>query len=65
MEKDYQTKDLKAIKSKPKPDKPDVEIYMVGDLYKFNWKDRIWSFGNKQDAEAGLKKISGQAESKD
>ena len=26
MEKDYQTKDLKAIKSKSKPDKPDVEI---------------------------------------
>ena len=55
MEKDYQTKDLKATKSKPKKD---VKIYMVGDLYKFNWKDRIFSFGNKRDAEAGLKKLS-------
>ena len=55
MEKDYQTKDMKP--AKPKAGKKDVKIYMVGDLYKFNWKDRIFSFGNKRDAEAGLKKF--------
>ena len=56
MEKDYQTKDMKA--AKPKAGKTDGKIYMVGNLYKFNWKDRIFSFGNKRDAEAGLKKLS-------
>ena len=57
MEKDYQTKDLKATKSKPKKD---VKIYMVGDLYKFNWKGSVCGFATKKAAEDGLKKVSGK-----
>ena len=59
MEKEYQTKDLKATKS-PKP-KKDGEIYKDGDLFKFNWKGSQCGFATKKDAEEGLKKVSGKS----
>ena len=62
MEKDYQTKDLKAAKSTPKKD---GEIFKDGKLFKFKWKGSECGYLTKKDAEAGLKKISGQAKSKD
>ena len=42
MEKDYQTKDLKAAKPKK-----DGEIYKDSDLYKFNWKGSVCGFATK------------------
>ena len=54
MEKDYQTKDLKAAISKPKKD---------GDTYKFNWKNSECGYLSKEAAEEGLKAVSGKAKS--
>ena len=58
MEKDYQTKDLKAAKSTPKKD---GEIFKDGDVFKFKWKGSECGYATKKDAEKGLKKVSGKA----
>ena len=56
MEKDYQTKDLKAAKSKK-----DGDIFKdKDDLWKFNWKGGVCGYATKKDAEEGLKKVSGK-----
>ena len=57
MEKDYQTKDLKAAKPKK-----DGEIFKDGDFFKFKWKGSECGFLTKAAAEEGLKKVSGKAE---
>jgi hypothetical protein len=57
MEKDYQTKDLKATKSKPKKD---GDIYKDGKFFKFDWKGSVCGFATKKAAEDGLKKVSGK-----
>ena len=62
MEKDYQTKDLKAAKSKPKKD---GDIYKDGDFHKFNWKGSVCGFATKKAAEEGLKKVSGKNKEQD
>ena len=56
MEKDYQTKDLKAVKPKK-----DGDIYKDGDFYKFDWKGSVCGFATREAAEEGLKKVSGKA----
>ena len=58
MEKDYQTKDLKADKPKK-----DGDIYKDGDFYKFDWKGSVCGFASRKAAEEGLKKVSGKAKS--
>ena len=60
MEKDYQTKDLKAAKPKPKKD---GNIYKDGDFYKFDWIGSVCGFASRKAAEEGLKKVSGKAKS--
>ena len=60
MEKDYQTKDLKPAKPKK-----DGEIFKDGAVFRFNWKGTTCGYLSKKVAEEGLKKVSGQAESKD
>jgi hypothetical protein len=54
MEKDYQTKDLKA--AKPKVYK-DGEIFKIGKIFGFKWKGNECGYGTKADAEAALKKF--------
>ena len=56
MEKEYQTKDLKAAKPKK-----DGEIFKDGDTFKFNWKGSQCAYLTKEAAEEGLKKVSGKA----
>jgi hypothetical protein len=56
MEKDYQTKDLKAAKPKK-----DGEIFKDGDIFKFKWKGSECGYTTKKAAEEGLKKVSGKA----
>ena len=58
MEKEYQTKDLKAAKPKK-----DGEIFKDGDVYKFKWRGSECGYATKKDAEKGLKKVSGKAKS--
>ena len=58
MEKEYQTKDLKAAKSTPKKD---GEIFKDGDVFKFKWKGSEWGYATEKDAKEGLKKVSGKA----
>ena len=58
MEKEYQTKDLKAAKSTPKKD---GEIFKDGDVFKFKWKGSECGYATEKDAKAGLKKVSGKA----
>lgn len=59
MEKEYQTKDLKAAK-KPTGPKKDGEIFKDGNVFKFNWKGSECGYLTKKDAEEGLKKVSGK-----
>ena len=59
MEKQYQTKDLKA--AKPSAPKKDGEIFKDGDTFKFNWKGSQCAYLTKEAAEEGLKKVSGKA----
>jgi hypothetical protein len=59
MEKNYQTKDLKAAKPKPRKD---GDIYKDGKLFKFDWNGNVCGFLTKKDAETGLKKLSGTTE---
>ena len=59
MEKEDQSKDLKA--AKPAKPKKDGEIYKDGDVFKFNWKGSECGYATKEDAEKGLKKVSGSA----
>ena len=56
MEKEYQTKDLKAAKPKK-----DGEIFKDGDTFKFNWKGSQCAYLTKDAAEEGLKIVSGKA----
>ena len=59
MEKDYQTKDLKAAKPKK-----DGSIFKDKDnIWKFNWNGNVCGYLTKKDAEAGLKKLSEEADS--
>ena len=58
MEKDYQTKDLKAAKSTPKKD---GEIFKDGDVFKFKWNGSECGYATEKDAKEGLKKVSGKA----
>ena len=58
MEKDYQTKDLKAAKSTPKKD---GEIFKDGDVFKFKWKGSVCGYATEIDAKEGLKKVRGKA----
>ena len=59
MEKDYQTKDLKAAKPKK-----DGDIFKdKDDLWKFTWKGGVCGYITKKEAEEGLKKVSGKAKS--
>ena len=60
MEKEYQTKDLKAAKSTPKKD---GEIFKDGDVFKFKWKGSECGYATEKDAKEGLKKVSGKAKS--
>ena len=53
MEKDYQTKDLKAAKPKK-----DGDIFKDDSLWKFNWKGGVCGYRTKKDAEKALKKLS-------
>ena len=57
MEKDYQTKDLKAAKPKK-----DGEIFKDEDgFYIFKWKGGECMYPTKEAAEEGLKKVSEKA----
>ena len=68
MEKDYQTKDLKATKSKPKKETPkktqpkDGDIVKLEEGYKFLNGDRwVYGFQTKKEVEEAVKKVSGKA----
>lgn len=73
MEKDYQTKDIKAMETKmeaPKPStmgKPeemaDGHIFEKEGLFLFNWKGGQCGYGSREAAELGLKKVSGNHDS--
>ena len=60
MEKDYQTKDLKA--AKPKVYK-DGEIFKNGRIFMFKWKGSECGYASKADSEAALKKFREEADS--
>ena len=62
--KKYEKKDIrKSPKTKTPPKKG--EIFKDGKLWKFIWDNgNVCGFITKEDAEAGLEKLSGQAKSK-
>ena len=71
MENEYQTKDMKSSQTKmeaPKPSgmgKPehmeDGHIFEKEGMFLFNWKGGQCGYGSMEDAEAGLKIVSGNA----
>ena len=62
MEKDYQTKDLRAALAK-KENKKDGEIFKNGRIFMFKWKGSECGYASKADAEAALKKFREEADS--
>ena len=62
MEKEYQTKDLRAALAKRENAK-DGEIFKDGDVFKFKWKGSECGYATEKDAKEGLKKVSGKAKS--
>ena len=61
MEKDYQTKDLRAALAK-KENAKDGEIFKDEDgFYIFKWKGGECMYPTKEAAEEGLKKVSEKA----
>ena len=72
MIKGYNTKDIKATETKmkkPKPTKMKAPSYEDGFIFErdgmffFKWKGGECGYHSKEDAEAGLKKLSGNGES--
>ena len=67
MENEYQTKDMKASEMKaPKPSKmkppenmEDGAIFEKNGMFFFKWKNSECGYHTMADAEAGLKKLSG------
>jgi hypothetical protein len=62
--KEYEKKDItKSPKTKAAPKKG--EIFKDGEIWKFIWDHgNVCGYLTKESAEAGLKKLSGQAKSK-
>tara|TARA_R100001230_G_scaffold25471_1_gene20473 strand:+ start:3124 stop:3318 length:195 start_codon:yes stop_codon:yes gene_type:complete len=64
MIKDYSKKDMEAPKSTMKaPTYDDGFIFERDGMFFFKWKGGECGYHSKEDAEAGLKKLSGDGES--
>tara|TARA_R110002020_G_scaffold288427_1_gene503891 strand:+ start:11 stop:232 length:222 start_codon:yes stop_codon:yes gene_type:complete len=73
MENEYQTKDIQGASNKmeaPKPSKmeapekyDDGHIFGRDGMFFFKWKGSECGYHSQSDAEAGLKKLSGNGES--
>ena len=71
MENEYQTKDMKSSQTKMQEPKPsgmsppehmeDGHIFEKEGMFLFNWKGGQCGYGSMEDAEAGLKIVSGNA----
>ena len=62
MKTDYQTKDMKAPSpSEMKAPTNDGEIYEKNGMRYFDWKGGLCGYETKEQAEAGLKKVSGNS----
>ena len=72
MESQYQTKEIKATETKMKAPKPskmeapekydDGHIFEKDGMWLFKWKAGECGYHSQEDAEAGLKKLSGNGE---
>ena len=56
MIENYQTKDIRKTPNK------DGKIFKQDGIWKFKWKGNECGYLTKEDAEAGLKKLSGTVE---
>jgi len=62
MKTDYQTKDMKAPKpTGMKAPTNDGELYENQGMWYFKWKGGLCGYETKEQAEAGLEKLSGNS----
>lgn len=62
MKTDYQTKDMKAPKpSGMKAPTNDGELFQKDGMWYFEWKGGLCGYETKEQAEAGLEKLSGNS----
>lgn len=60
MKKDYQTKDIKATKTKKVEEVKEGVIFEDNEVYKFIWKGETHGFTKLENAEIALKRIKGE-----
>ena len=60
MKKDYQTKDIKATKTKKVKEVKEGVIFEDNEIYKFVWKGETHGFTKLENAEIALKRTKGE-----
>ena len=60
MKKDYQTKDIKATKTKKVKEVKEGVIFEDNEIYKFVWKGETHVFNKLENAEIALKRTKGE-----
>jgi hypothetical protein len=60
MKKDYQTKDIKATKTKKVKEVKEGVIFEDNEVYKFVWKGETHGFTKLENAEIALKRTKGE-----
>lgn len=60
MKKDYQTKDIKATKTKKVEEVKEGVIFEDNEVYKFVWKGETHGFTKLENAEIALKRTKGE-----
>jgi len=60
MKKDYQTKDIKATKTKKVKEVKEGVIFEDNEVYKFIWKGETHGFTKLENAEIALKRTKGE-----
>ncbi len=59
MQKKYKTKDMKASTTKVKKPSSDVKIWKDGSVWKFIYDGSEWHYDSEENAEIGLRSVSG------
>lgn len=65
MQKTYKTKDMKASTTKMKKPVQDVKIWKDGNVWKFTYDGSDWHYDSKENAENGLRSVSGASKKED
>ncbi len=59
MQKNYTTKDMKASSTKKKKPVTNTKIWKDGNVWKFIYDGSEWHYDSEENAEIGLRSVSG------